>query len=224
MNRAHWQRWVKALPAERPALMASLIAENEGLIQSFVHRFMTKARAYPASLRPDLEQAARIGFMVACQRWKPAKGRFSTLAFYCMRQEMQEAACEMRPIGLPRDVMFASTHKTEVHEAQYGTEPPAEALGRREKALKRVLGWTFFFAPNGPDVLTHQGDERAERRGALEIPDAEGDLDRKRDVGYLRAYLAMMPPEDQDGFWSGKRPDLVEEAKEYVEAWRRGDY
>jgi len=210
-----WRAWAKASKKARPALMALLIQENEGLIQHFVQRF-SKARDFPDHLREDFAQAARIGFIRAVETWKPAPegpSPFSHWAFLLMRQEVQKVACGALPVALPRDILFASTHKTDAHQAQFGEDPPDDHIGRRERTHAKIMGWKFFYTA---DYLDEHLRRQPTATEAQAVPDAEGDLDHKRGAERLGEFLAMLSKKDRKAFWAGNRPDLITQAKAYV--------
>ena len=197
--------------------MTLLLQENEGLIQSFVQRFVSQ-RDFPSHLFEDFKQAARIGFIQAVETWKPAHSGpspFSHWAFLAMRQEVQKVACGALPVGVPRDIMFASTHRTDIHNTKFGTDPPEDSLGRREKKHIQVTDWKFFYTPDYSDKY-----RRPNPGEAADIPDPEGAIDRKRKTLRLQEFLAALSAADRKSFWAGRRPDLTERAKAYVAARR----
>lgn len=213
MNRADWKAW---RASRDPALMARLIANNQPLIQKFLWRFMQQAPSHPETLEKDLEQAARIGFMIACDRWKPKKGSFSTLAYYWIRHELQMVACGATPISYPRDIVFARCEQTDRFLAKHGRQPDSEEMqiSRRERMHSRIADWTFIGSSTldygGRTDLNDADFMRPSRGGARQdIPDAEGELDERQRMAKLNEFMKRLGPEQRDALLRGDKKLLA---------------
>lgn len=84
-----------------------IVADNLGLTYTFAKQYHV-----PYHFRDDLVQAATLGLMVAAQEYTPARGTFSTFAYFCMRSEIHFALSkELSFITIPLDWTYRGTAK-----------------------------------------------------------------------------------------------------------------
>lgn len=214
MNRARWEMWKVATGDVKASIFAELVADNGPLAEEFAAKFLKRTRCHTPPLMEDVFQAARIGIMLAIHKWDPAKGAFSTIAFFEARREMQTVIRDAKPIStdfrtyLPKAkqdaaAAFYAKHGRDPEPAEIGVAPCVVA--RSEKA-------------NATYVPLSEADSVAAETDAS----PEETLDRARDIRALKTFLRRLSPSDRAAFWSGKRPDLEAAAKSYVERRREG--
>lgn len=197
------------------SLMELLINQNEALIQKFLHRFMDQAHFHSETLAKDLEQAAHVGFMTACERWDPKRGAFSTICYYWIRHELQVVACGATPIAYPRDIVFARCNQVDKFFAQHGRSPsPGEVeVSRRERMHVQTSEFKYINSNTldwGTDIRKGPEVPRPDKAGARQdTPDIEGELDERRKRAKLEEFMEKLEPEQRDALLRGDKALLA---------------
>jgi RNA polymerase sigma factor (sigma-70 family) len=194
-------------------LRSKLMADNEPMVETFAKRFMKATNRYVEAIQDDLLQAARIGMLRALDKWDPKKGKFSTLAFFWMRYEMQLVLRHATPITMPTN--SATIPKTvqdtaAVMEAITGNATDVRNLGVTEAGLKRAQKANMSFV----------GLHHAASSVAQDSPNPEEALDRKRDMAALEAFLKTLTRVEKVRFVTGKDRKLNARAKTFIERSR----
>jgi RNA polymerase sigma factor (sigma-70 family) len=245
MLRSRWESWDKAVGAAKRKILADIMRAEDKLIRSCAQKVTHRSAYYTDELKDDMLQAAKIGFIRAMSKWDPKRGAFSTVAWWWMRHEMQGVLRCATPITRPKsaDLPRATQDVAAAHYAKYGREATYEELGITASAAQRASNASATFVPvtrvtglglRADSVVDNESsmgavlrptdklsrDVATDNLQAAEIPDAEGDIDRKREVAALRGYLAKLSTKARKEFWSGKNPALIARAKAAVQAAR----
>jgi RNA polymerase sigma factor (sigma-70 family) len=209
-----WLRWKDSVGATRARLLQEMVVSQEPLVQTFARDFLQSTRYYVEHLRDDIYQAARIGVIRALDKWDPKKGEFSTICYWWQLHEMQQVVRHATPVSRPKsaDLPRAKQEAVAAFFARYGRYPDPEEVGISPAAALRSLRASATFV--GEAEIVEIADERDPDDGP------EAALDSVRDMRSLRRYLKKLTPTETKDFWRGRRPDLQEAAKQYVESSR----
>src|ERR1700682_3555606 len=212
MNRATWDRWRKATGVAKARLLATLVTDNEPLVQKCAQTMAQTTRLYVTELQDDMLQAARIGLLRAIEKWDPKRGAFSSIAWYWMRHEIQQVTRHATQVTLPKSAFLPKRKQEEagVFFAKHGRDPTPTELGISPSVIQRAA------AAGRKNVPASKCDLE------LRCPESnlEEDVDRKRDARALQGFVAQLPPKARKEFWENTRPDLTTKAKAFIEAAR----
>lgn len=218
MDRQAWEAYRAMPPGPRKrAAQAKLVAGEENLIQYLVSRFIAGSRYHTDELREDLAQAARIGAIRAIDAWDPPRGPFLTVIWGWAKHEMQSVIERSAlPITVPRRAHLPKAKQDAIAAfyAQHGRDPDPEELRKMG-----ISGNDHLRSQRAAAAFTGAHDGSADM-AAEEDESPEEAIDRKRDEAALVAFTKGLKPAEREDFWAGKRPDLVEKAREYVERRR----
>jgi DNA-directed RNA polymerase specialized sigma subunit len=200
-----WREW-KAQPAGSPAARRgakALLGMKEGMISAFANEFMQRSNYYLESMREDVLQAARIGFLTAIRDWDPEKGSISTIAYFRMRQEIQETVKHVTPITRTRYADLPKRVQDEQAKvyAQTGEWPEADALpgmgvtaaaARRARMAQAVFGQ---LTENHRDLFEELPEDAEKVMQLRELLESVEDA-----IEYARV--------DPVKFWAGDEPSV----------------
>ena len=211
-----WLRWRESAPGlTKDRLLSQMVASQEPLVQTFARDFIQSTRYYVEPLRDDIFQAMRIGIIRALEKWDPKKGEFSTIAYWWLLHEAQQVIRHATPVSRPKsaDLPRAKQEAIASFFARYGRYPDPEEVGITPAAVERSVKAASSFVGVAEIDEAHALDTDPDPD---ESPEAA--LDRVRDLRALRSYLRRLKPAEVKDFWRGRRPDLIQKAKEYVES------
>lgn len=252
MDQEKFKRW-KETEAKRPGgtlarlLLGELIQENEALTKMYAARV---CRAANQPLEEDAMQAARIGMMLAFQKYQPARASFSTWAWHWVRHEVQKHLAKHSIFtGAKKGVRLPPTALARLRAMQAeGKTPTAEDIGVSEElflayqtggawieSLEDVAGAFRGASEEWGESLLSDGEsprrqieseelgpeDNARQRAALErIQEYQDSLPRKE-----RALFAEWLVGHKDERTAARKAGLKgHEARELFTKWKREIY
>lgn len=178
---------------EKQKHLSRLCATNDNLVKMWVRRLVANTSVFCEF--DEALQAGRLGLLRALGKWDPARGQFSTIAFFWVRYEVQQALCRQAPVCRPREagVPYQTHRKVEAFTAVHGRDPQPDEVGATAEEWSRWQAAAIHFVP-----LT-EGDEATHHETSDTL------VDQARDLAIL-APLAKALSDDDRTCLAGKRP------------------
>lgn len=124
-----WRAW-KAEPEankmKRDRLLGQFLTAHEGFARKVMRQVFAGQKLVCEP--EDAMQAARLGLLEAARRWEPAKGRFTTYAWWWIRKMVQEAITNDTPVrGVPGKARPRRVQMDDMPSPASDATPPDDA-------------------------------------------------------------------------------------------------
>jgi RNA polymerase sigma factor (sigma-70 family) len=137
MDKSDFAKWKKLKEKGDPGatrLLGKLVQDNEPLAKKYAAR-VCRTYGNEVQMDEDIEQAARIGMIIAFETYDPTIASFSTWSWHKVRYEIQKYVQKALPYVRPKSAKLpkAAFLLAQKIKHVYGREPTPEELGVSEE-------------------------------------------------------------------------------------------